>query len=400
MNVIFLLLSTFLFLFSYEVRAAACTIESPDILNHLKKNTFKIVPRNTYAPVIAEEKARELYQLKCLQKNLSLSEQLNCNALESCTGSLCKVEHQSFGTGFILKDQPYIITAWHVVHPTHEAALIFLERSLSNLEPAVLQQTLEPLRPDFLLFDDTNNLIYDTRSSSESSLYAFWGNPLSSVYHTIGHAKNEIYGYYQNVPDDYVAITLPSAVLKNHSGLKLSSALQKNDFEGQCLFSIGYEYLNEHFVIAGGRNADIKSLLAPISHMSVLMNIPETYDIKTLRSLPVSEILPLMGYSPEQIKETLQKHEISLIQSSIQVMLTAYERTLQDYELRKHPNVLFFDAPTLFGQSGGPIVNVSGEVIGITTNGFIDKSVSTPDGHFKSFGTSGLFIRALDQYLY
>ena len=71
------------------------------------------------------------------------------------------------------------------------------------------------------------------------------------------------------------------------------------------------------------------------------------------------------------IENQLQKYEKELIESSIQTILRAQARHMRDLPLDSNPKAFFFQGSVMHGQSGGPILNRFGQVIGVTTNGFL-----------------------------
>lgn len=101
-----------------------------------------------------------------------------------------------------------------------------------------------------------------------------------------------------------------------------------------------------------------------------------------------------MGYSENSIQETLVKYESEKILAAIQIVLQTQKRNMRDQALDFHNHVVFFDAAVLPGQSGGPIVDELGNVIGITTNSFYDKQILN-DQHYTAYGSAGVLIEAL-----
>lgn len=124
-----------------------------------------------------------------------------------------------------------------------------------------------------------------------------------------------------------------------------------------------------------------------------LKPLHETHDEILKKTIP--EILSLMGYSHEQIEQTLAKYDSQTIMDSIKVMLNVQARNMRDQELENHEDIIFFDAPVLPGQSGGPILDSHGNVVGITTNAFFDRLVLV-NNHYASHGSAGVFIGVLN----
>jgi hypothetical protein len=75
---------------------------SASVENHIKQNTFMIVPINIYAAQYSKSEAEDFVRLNCQNKNLPPNEILNCNALKSCEGQNCVREYEPHGTGFLM----------------------------------------------------------------------------------------------------------------------------------------------------------------------------------------------------------------------------------------------------------------------------------------------------------
>lgn len=366
------------------------------VTKKIEQNSFTLIPRNTYAESISTERAREIHSSLCHQENLTLSEKLNCETLRACQGLDCKIEHMGHGTAFLAHKKSLLLTAWHVVFPTHAAPLIFFEQPLAKLSTSELHQKLQVLTPDFLLMNSEGTVVFDTRKNLGKTRYAFWGDPLSTVYQATGKKRGSTYGYFENAASDFVGIELPADLALSSQELSLSSSLNKADLSSSsCLYSAGYPYFNGRFAISAGKHEHFRVMQRKLTSMIDFTLEPMKITTEELLKKTIPEILSFMGYSKELIEQTLAKYDTPTIMNSIHIMLNVQARNMRDQELENHEHVLFFDAPVLPGQSGGPIVDGRGEVVGITTNAFYDKLVTT-DNHFATYGAAGIFIGALD----
>lgn len=374
--------------------SAACNDLSENIQQSVAQNTFKLIPRNIYAATISEETARALYDKSCLAGGLTTSDQMNCDLLKTCTGDACKLEYGPFGSAFLLEKNGLLMSAWHVVFPTHAAGLIFLQKSLSLLPEEEMKSSLAVLKPDFILLDQNDKIVFDTKTTP--SQYAFWGNPLSTVYQTEGHKKHQPYGYFENAPDDYVGIDIGPIQLgsKLGPGLPMTTLTQKEDLATHCLYSGGYQYHDGKFRISSGKKEAVKTMQSLASYVIPFQLNPFPMAVEKILEFDNAQILKMMGYSEDNIQTTLAKYDADTIRRSIEFVFSTQPRHLRDQALETNPAVLFYDAKVLPGQSGGPIVDESGTVVGITTNSFLDKSVMI-DGHFTSNGTAGFFLGSL-----
>jgi hypothetical protein len=366
---------------------------SKQIRSLVRDNTFKIVPRNIYASSFSSEHARELYDKHCISSPLTISEQMNCATLKNCQGEQCKIEYMPFGTAFWTSENNKLITAWHVVYPTHAPALLFLQNNLMSLSNEELNQTLSVLSPDFVLLDHKDQVIYDTRTAHPKSVYSRWGNPLSTIYQNQGFIKNQPYGFFENAPDDFVAIELSLPNAENRKGLSLLRT-NKTSLNGTCLQSVGFQYHNGQLTLSGGQLTAVKDLQAKLSFSTPFQLNPLPLPLEEILNKSISEILGIMGYSEDEIQKMLGKHSDEKLWAAIKVVLQTQSRNMRDQALADHEDVIFFDAPVLPGQSGGPIIDEQGHVVGITTNSFYDKQLLT-DNHYTAYGSAGVLIQAL-----
>ncbi len=391
---------TFVLSFLISLAASAsCHDLAPHIQRSVAQNTFKLVPRNAYAATLTEETARSLHEQNCWVKDLTISDKMNCDILKSCTGEHCKLEYAPFGSAFINEKNGQLLTAWHVVFPTHAAGLIFMQGSLSQVPTDELNSRLSVLKPEFILLDSNDNLIFDTQKTP--SQYSFWGNPLSTIYQANGHKQNQPYGYFENSPDDFVAINIGSLGVGSNlssttlsKGLSITSLTKKDDLAEKCLYSAGYQYHDGKFRISSGKKELVKTMQSYYSFVSSAELDPLPMAVAKILELDNAMILRILGYSENNIEKTLAQFDEKTIRNAIQIVLSNHPRHQRDQSLEDHPAVIFYDAKVLPGQSGGPIVDDAGTVVGITTNAFLDKSIVT-DGHYTSHGAVGFFLGSL-----
>jgi hypothetical protein len=384
-------MSLVLFFVLSVIANATCYDLPPEVQTSVADNTFKLVPRNLYAGTISEATARSLYQNSCLGKDLTISDQMNCDILESCTGDHCKLQYGPFGSAFLENKNGRLLTAWHVVFPTHAAGLIFMQGNLSQLSDEERNARLAVLEPDFILLNANDQIVFDTRNSP--SQYVRWGNPLSTVYQMEGHQQNRVYGFMENAPDDHVTIDIGSANLG--VGLTITHLNKKEDLASNCLYSAGYQYHDGKFQASAGEKASVKAMQSQVSYIRPFQINPFPMDVEKILEHNNADILKMMGYSDANILATLTKYDETTIRRSIEILIASQPRLLRDQLLEHHPAVLFYDAKVLPGQSGGPIVDENGTVVGITTNSFLDKTVLV-DGHFTSHGAAGFFLGSLN----
>ncbi|MBY0383828.1 serine protease [bacterium] len=372
---------------------ASCPDLSTNIQETVRKNTFKVVPRNFYASTMSVDAARDLYSSQCNTSHLTISDKMNCDVLKSCTGEDCKIEFMPFGSAFFVNEKATLVTAWHVVFPTHATPLYFMQNALSKISTEELNSKLSVLQPDFLLLNSEDEIIFDTKK--QTAHYQFWGNPLSTIYQALGKNRQHPYGYFENAPDDFVAIKLSDFVPA--AKLSLASKKTKSDLMNKCLYAGGYQYHDGKFRFSAGSKKSVKEMQSQLSTITPFQINPLPMSQEELLKKSLPEILSIMGYSEDNIQETLKKYDEALIWSSIHVVLDSQVRHLRDQSLEARSDLVFYNAPALPGQSGGPIVDENGYLVGLTTNGFFDSQVMV-DGHFASYGAVGLLLTALETY--
>ena len=370
-----LVLAFALFTFQFSSFTQECVMKD-SIRDKIGESIFKVVPINLFAPELTEKRAREIYQNECLSEKKLTHERLNCEVLKSCQGNNCKKEFGPHGSAFLLDDGKSLATAWHVLYNTHSSALLFLQNFLTGLNDQERNEKLSVLRPAFILLNRHEEVIFDSRKEiADSVLYEDWGNPLSPIYAGLGRKQEEAYGYYENIPDDYVLVSLPRSI---GTGLEMGS-IQAN----RCNYSVGHAYdgNSEYYKISGGSQATIIDLQRKITHFLdfQLSELPMPQE-KFLK-LSTPEILSHMGYGQMAIQQQLAKYDEQTLRKSIETVVGIQQRNMRDQALQEHSKVFFFNGAVLPGQSGAPLVNERGQVVGITTNGFVNSKDGIQESH-------------------
>lgn len=362
--------------------------------SNYEKSIYQIIPINPYARGVSKEIARQVYLEHCQEKDLLLiNNRLNCENLKTCQSENdCKTPFLSHGSGFFVGENKTLLTAWHVVFPTHAPALNFLIHNLQDLEKSELNEKLRPLKPKFLIFNYKGEKVFDSREQKAS--YLFWGDPLSPIYQSRGHKNNNPYGHFENLSEDYVAISLDLDEQQTIETLPINLNYPvKTDRKNQCLYAFGYEGTSQaqDLQVKVGLKTQLIKLQKKLNHVIDFQINPLPYPIEVIKEMPSREILSLMGYDEDEIKATYKRHPIDTIERSIQSVLNSQPRYMRDQLLDENPKALFFNAQVLPGQSGGPIINHLGEVVAITTNGFLNRSPKDPM-HFHSVGGAGVLL--------
>lgn len=361
--------------------AAPCNMPK-ETQSELDQSVFQIIPINAYAGHMSVERAREIYQRDCLIPSPLLHERLNCEVLKTCTGEkTCVKEHSAHGTAFLYQEK--LVTAWHVTFSTHGSALLFLQNALTKLELPELKQKLKVLKPAFVLFNSKADKVFDTREADNAheTTYAEMGDPLSPIYSQNGTKHNRPYGHYENIPGDFVSINLPH---------KIGPSLKASTRQTKCLYSIGFAFNGEatRFKYSGGEASSIKERQKLLKHLIPFQRTPLDMGQQEFLSLSEEESLLVMGFSAQESSEQLEKYGREKVRQSINVVYRSHQRNMRDQRLDNNDHILVHTGAVLPGQSGGPLVTQNGELIGITTNGFINSLGAIKE----SVGGAGLKI--------
>jgi len=373
---------TVIFLVTIFSSTSFAVISIPTELKEIiRENTFLIVPINGYAPNLTVEQARERFSLKCLKSDLPVHQKLNCEVLESCQGDSCISEFANQGTAFLMNEGKELHTAWHVLFSTHAAGLVFAANYLETASEEQTHNIYKNFKPQFLLLDQNFNTVYDTRLEAET-YYIEMGDPLSTVFSSNGKNKKGVYGYIENIPEDFVKVQLTRSL---GNGFKKANPVDKSGLEGPFI-SAGFGY-NKKDIIFSIETGGVKAQLTDLKRK--MKNFMEFQ----LRALPVEredfwkmsseDQLVLMGYSRESAQEQIQNYPADVIESSIKTVVSIQARNERDLSLVDNERVLITTNPSLTGVSGGPLLNFNGEVVGIITNGFssLDKESGVKIAH-------------------
>ncbi|MCR9204966.1 MAG: serine protease, partial [Halobacteriovoraceae bacterium] len=345
--------------FSLKSFGSVCQLPK-DVAQKVSQSIFQIIPINSYAAHMDVERARELHKESCLQSSPLLHQRLNCEVLRTCKSEeTCVREYGAHGTAFLAGGK--LATAWHVVFPTHSTALLFLQNHLSNLSREELKEKLAVLKPQFVLFNTKGDKVFDTREHKENeATYLTWGDPLSTIYSSNGVKKKVPYGHYENIPEDYVFIDLPKTI-----GPDLPFAKRKSD----CSYSAGFGFNGEktEYQINGGLKTSIVNRQKHLTHLIPFQYTPQEITPEEFQKLSEEEALRLMDFDEDSIHNQIERYGREKVRQSINVVYRSHLRHMRDQEMDDHSKVHVHDGEVYPGQSGGPLLNESGEVFGITT---------------------------------
>lgn len=372
---------------------ADCPI-SPTLAQDIARNTFMIIPINPMAPVISVPRAREYVEQNCQLNSLTYKDQLNCQILRACQGDDCQPVYGPHGTAFLGGDGRSLYTAWHVVFETHQAALTFLYPALAKMESTAQVRAYKNLVPEFILVNQNHEIVYDTRNTGPGgspTRYARMGDPLSTLYIANGKKDDMPYGYFENSAVDYVEIILDRIL---GPGLKRAVATQDSR---ACLFTAGFAFNAQslNFSTQSGFVRSLYDLKKSLGRFLDFQLRPLPRPRVEIEAMKTEDILSLMGNSSEQIRQQIKDYSGEKIRQSIGFVLDSQARHMRDYFTEKSGSVIFFDNPVLSGQSGGPLFNAQGEVMGIITNGFMETSREHPQAPIESRGGSAVLMESI-----
>jgi hypothetical protein len=338
---------------------------SDEVAQLIKENTFMIIPIKQVVFPLSVEKAREVYDQVCILKDLPLSERLNCQVLKSCKGEDCLREYGTHGTAFSVNGGDEIYTAWHVLFQSHAVALNFLVKGIESHTPEKQSEMFRTLTPSFVIANHNEEIVYDSRDdlTNKRTEYIELGNPLSPIYEATGLKKDQPFGYYENIPEDFVKVKLTKSISK---GLVITKGPQ------YFFYNAGFSFdsVNTEFNIFSGTGAEMTELKKSTGRFASMILNPLPLTKTQLLNLSTQEILRLMGFDDESVKKQISEHEDSVLRKHIEVVIDLNLRHQRDKLFENHEKVSFFTNPVMSGQSGGPLFNAKGEVRGIVTNSF------------------------------
>ncbi len=367
-NLIFLVFSYT----SSQVFAQSCKASrsSSDLV---AANTFMIIPINAFASPIPENIARDFYNKNCSLKTLPLSEKMNCAILKDCKGEMCLKTYSSHGTAFLLGNGHTLVTAWHVVFQTHAAPLLLFADRISVMDSVEKNRVYQNLKPEFILVNQENNIVYDTREQqNKATRYVEYSDPISTVYSERGKKNDNPFGYYENISTEQAVIELQQDI---GTGLQLS----KQDIQGQCIHSAGFGYDGHtlNFALVSGQKSSLLSLNQSLGVFMDFQLKRLEMSRKEIEKLSTFKILVLMGYLKKAAYKQLRQFSELQLREAIQVILDTQARHERDLDISQNEKSLYFTAPVLSGFSGAPVFTDAGEVIAVTTNAFLKSDEKT-----------------------
>jgi len=366
-------LISLLFIFLANIGAQANAALLNKIPQDIHDNIFMIIPINHYAKTYTNIEAKTYYKQNCHLKNLPLNEKLNCRSLHKCKDDLCTKEYLKHGTAFLLNTGDELYTAWHVFFNSHAPALYFLFEALTHTEKTKQTQAFHNMRPEFLLVNQQQKIVYDSRldTAEKQTDYEIFGDPLSTIYEQKGIKNKQLYGVFENTFSDFVKIKLDREI---GAGLKIATT--SNQSENTIYTSIGFAYDGHDlaYEASQGKKSSLKSLLQAQgrSETMLLEELPLEYE--EFKQLSIREILSHWGYSAEQINSQVNTYGQEKIKDSINKILFRQQRLQRDFAMEDLPGHIYTTNPVIGGYSGGPLLNEDNKVVGIITNGFMYKA--------------------------
>jgi hypothetical protein len=359
----------------------------------IRSSTFMLVPIKQGIASMTTEQARAYAAKNCGLDTLPVSERMNCRILTTCTGDACQPVYGDHGTAFLLGNGRTLYTAWHVVNETHLVALTFLLHYLDKLGEADRNKTLRNMEPEFVLLNQKEEIVYDTREDLKrggtKTAYARFGNPLSTMYSQDGRRGDKAYGYEENIPDDFVEIALTRDL-----GPGFAPASPTGD-PNECFVDSGFAFDSRRttFVSHAGRRATLSDMLRNSGQFMRFELEPLPRPRKVIEKMSTVNALMVMGYTRESAVAQTKQYPEQRLREAMGTVLDVQERRMRDFEVEKNPAALFVDNPIMSGESGGPLLNMNGQVVGLITNGFFYKDEHT--SALRSYGGGALRLSSV-----
>lgn len=354
----------------------------------IRENTFMLVPIKQGIAAFTKEQARAYAAKSCGLDTLPVSERMNCRIMETCEGDDCQPIYGDHGTAFLVNDGRTLLTAWHVVNQTHLVALTFFSHFLDKLSDADRDRTLRNMEPEFVLLDQRERIVYDTREDSNRgsarTAYVRFGNPLSTMYSQEGRRDGKPFGFEENIPDDFAEISLTRSL---GPGLAQGAATRDPD---ECFVDAGFAFDGHRTTFAShaGRRAGLTEMMRGSGQFMEFELNPLPLPREAIERMPTVDALVVMGYSKESARAQVKEYPEQRLRDAIATILDFQERHMRDVGVEKGPEAMFLDNPIMSGESGGPLLNMSGQVVGLITNGFFYKE--GPSSALMSYGGAAL----------
>lgn len=345
----------------------ACSPLTESVRANLDSNTFMYIPMNTYAAVYTHAKAQEYIAKNCQNTHLPMSEILNCRSLQECNSDDCRAPFLSSGTAFLVGDGKTLYTAWHVAAQTSEAAIIMVGGFLEHSNEMVRKAAYSKLKPEFVLVDQKDQIVYDTRQDHNTA-YVSMGDPIKVMY-AMGHLTPKDFGAFESSPSDFVGIQLSRSV---GAGLPIAA---NQPVSSDCVYSKSFFFdgkTSSETQVSGNAMDGMKSFLKQNPKNYDFMIQPLPMERSHFENRSVSVVLTDMMYSPASVKKQLREFSNKILRTSIAIELNTQAINLEDIKIYDSSTTLLTSQPIISGGSGSPMVNSLGEVVAIATNALMD----------------------------
>ncbi len=342
---------------------------SEDIEQRIRRNTFLFVPINQYAMPIEVIQARKLYELNCKGEHgapnpelLPINQKLNCKTLKQCqVKEECRLQYSSFGSAFLAENGRKLYTALHVAINSVKMPFYFFKQYFEQRTTSERKEYLAQIGVQFLLLDINGNLLYDSREEEAQVIES--GDPMAIVYTDTGRSPNGNVGFKEAIPNDFIQIQLQRDM---GDGIPMAASSQSIDF-----LSAGFYYEEgERFVSLLGQEESVLALKQKTGNFNEITLSPLSQNREEYASRSEEEIMQDWGWPLESIARQIDECGRDRVRAAITSLLVIQERNARDMAVESHPKALFTNARAQPGNSGGPVMNSQGEVVGITVNGF------------------------------
>lgn len=347
------------------------------------KSIFKILMRNNLASenTIPGLKVAEILLTQCLQDELSFHDEMNCKHLSNCFGYSCHLPYVASGTAFLVNNGQTLATAMHVSWLSHQAKWVFLQEPLKNMEDSEFWTNVENFKPEFKLFDQEGNEVYDSliepvRRISGGDPRKFigprtTGSPLFSNEDFEVFELTRVIG--EPLPLANKSVELGDKVYTVGFPTKTVRARGKNSNGKSIYYSEGFVRDGESFVRNVMKEENVPEVML------------EEIDIESLKDATGEEILKAFGFSEQVIKNTKEQLDPEKFAEVCQSYIKAYPSQNSIYapylSYFKEGSINAATMDSVFGNSGGPVFNEANEVVGLIS------ATASNTKEFKSLGS-------------
>ncbi len=345
------------------------SIDQMELAFNPEESIFRIVPKRVFIfSRYNQEQVASILFTECQQDDLNFVQQLNCEHLKSCYGESCYKPYLSSGTAFLIGDGSTLATAFHVSWTSLSAKWLFFKEILRSKDAKKREEMISNFPPEFALFNAKGEKVFDTDDGKVESISA--GDQLKFI-------DNFQAGDFPFASEDYEFIRLSKVIGKP---LRVASVLPS---EGEKIFSIGFPQATKREGSSNSNGFNLTYSEGKVQNPENYLNeylksnkLPlamlRSIDTESLKQKSGAEVLRVFGFSEEIIENSIEHHgeekfETEVAPSYIEVYEKNHHKYIRMLDILKSKSVISHTMDIVPGNSGGPVFNQAGQVVGLNS---------------------------------